>query len=87
MKAYLADWRSLVSDEPGDWLFPARGGGHRAASNLGQEMSKVIYKATGLRMNAHLFRHLAGMLYLAQNPGDYETVRRLLGHERTLPPS
>jgi len=50
-------------------------------------MSKVIYKATGLRMNAHLFRHLAGMLYLAQNPGDYETVRRLLGHERTLPPS
>ena len=34
-------------------------------------------------MNAHLFRHLAGMLILQRHPGSYELVRRLLGH-RTI---
>ena len=82
VKTYLADWRPLVSDTPGDWLFPARGGGHRLPSHLSQEMSRVIFKHIGLRVNAHLFRHLAGMLYLIENPGDYETVRRLLGHRK-----
>jgi integrase len=33
-------------------------------------------------MNAHLFRHLAGMLFLERQPGEYETVRRLLGHKK-----
>jgi integrase len=82
VKTYLADWRPLVSDAPGDWLFPARGGGHRLPSHLSQEMSRVIFKHTGLLVNAHLFRHLAGMLYLIENPGEYETVRRLLGHRK-----
>jgi len=31
-------------------------------------------------MNAHLFRHLAAMLWLDANPGGYEAARRLLGH-------
>jgi hypothetical protein len=45
-------------------------------------MSKVIYRETVLVMNAHLFRHFAGMLYLRQRPGAYEAVRRLLGHRK-----
>ncbi len=31
-------------------------------------------------MSAHRFRSLVGYLYLKRHPGDYETVRRLLGH-------
>ena len=31
-------------------------------------------------MNAHLFRHLAAMLFLDAHPGAYEATRRLLGH-------
>jgi integrase len=31
-------------------------------------------------MHTHLFRHLAGYLILKNNPGDFETVRVLLGH-------
>ena len=31
-------------------------------------------------MTPHQFRHLAAKLYLDAHPGDYETVRRLLGH-------
>ena len=33
-------------------------------------------------MNLHLFRHFAGKLYLERHPGDYESVRRLLGHKK-----
>ena len=32
-------------------------------------------------MNPHLFRHLVGLLYLEARPGDYESVRLLLGHK------
>ena len=45
-------------------------------------MGKVIYRETGLVVNAHLFRHFAGMLYLQQRPGAYEAVRRILGHKK-----
>ena len=39
-----------------------------------------IQKATGLRITVHQFRHAAAAIYLKHRPGDYETVRRLLGH-------
>ena len=31
-------------------------------------------------MNPHLFRHATAKLYLDGNPGDYESVRQVLGH-------
>jgi integrase len=39
-----------------------------------------IENATGLRVTVHQFRHAAAATYLRHHPGDYETVRRLLGH-------
>ena len=39
-----------------------------------------IQKATGLRITVHQFRHAAAAIYLKHHPGDYETVRRVLGH-------
>ena len=81
IRTYLKFYRHLVSDDPGDWLFPCRYGGPRT-EQLAEDMSKVIYRETGLVMNAHLFRHFAGMLYLQQRPGAYEVVRRLLGHKK-----
>lgn len=83
VRIYLKTYRPLISDEPGDWLFPMRSGPtHQPASRLSAELSKLIYNETGLIINAHLFRHLAGMLYLKEKPGHYETVRRLLGHRK-----
>jgi integrase len=32
-----------------------------------------------MRINPHLFRHIAAKLYLDTNPGGYEVVRRVLG--------
>lgn len=37
-------------------------------------------KATGLIVNAHLFRHLAVMNWLDAKPGGYEGARHLMGH-------
>jgi integrase len=42
--------------------------------------SRSIKKVIGLTVNAHLFRHVCAFLYLKAHPGDYETVRLLLGH-------
>ena len=81
IRTYLKSYRHLVSDDPGDWLFPCRNGGPRS-EHLAEDMCKVIYRETGLVMNAHLFRHFAGMLYLQERPGAYEAVRRILGHRK-----
>ncbi len=33
-----------------------------------------------MKVNPHLYRHISAFFYLQAHPGDYETVRRLLGH-------
>jgi integrase len=35
----------------------------------------------GLRINVHLFRHIAAKMWLDAHPGHYEALRRLLGHK------
>jgi integrase len=63
------------------WLFPRRDGtGPVDRGTLSTRIKQRIHKETGVVMNAHLFRHLAAMLYLEAKPGAYEAVRRLLGH-------
>jgi integrase len=63
------------------WLFPRRdGAGPVDASQLSSRLTRRIRRETGLEMNAHLFRHLAVMIWLNANPGSYEAARRLLGH-------
>lgn len=79
---YLDTFRTLISPTPGDALFPKLSGGTREPGGFGAQLCAHIYKETGLKMNAHLFRHLAAKLYLENVPGDYETVRRLLMHKR-----
>jgi integrase len=34
-----------------------------------------------LRITVHQFRHAAGALILKHRPGEYELVRRILGHK------
>ena len=65
------------------WLFPRRdGGGPIRPGQLSSRLSKRIRRETGLEMHAHLFRHLAVMIWLDANPGSYEAARRLLGHAK-----
>ena len=78
---YLRDFHPRLSDSPSPWLFPGRKNGlPKAVMTLGEQVKAHVFKATGLRVNLHLFRHMTAKLYLDQNPGEYEVVRRHLGH-------
>lgn len=79
---YLRHYRHLLVAKPTSALFPSEGGKPRPASSLGYGTSNIIRKETGLEVHPHLFRHLAAKLYLETHHGDYESVRRQLGHKR-----
>jgi hypothetical protein len=50
-------------------------------AQLSTQITKFIFDQTGIYMNVHLFRHLAGYIFLRAHPGEYEPVRQLLGHK------
>jgi integrase len=62
------------------WLFPGERGGFKTPSMFSDQITKAVQKATGLRLTAHQFRHAAAALMLQHDPGNYEWVRRVLGH-------
>ena len=74
--------RSPLMCPPGTpWLFPRRDGAGPIEGNpLSSRVRKRIAREIGIEMNAHLFRHLAAMIWLDAFPGGYEGARRLLGH-------
>lgn len=66
------------------WLFPKRdGSGPIAYSLMSTKLSKRVYRELGLQFNMHLHRHLAAKIFLDDQPGAYEVVRRILGHSST----
>jgi integrase len=62
------------------WLFPGMNGVHKGLATLSSQITKRIHKATGVRITVHQFRHAAAALILRAKPGNYEYVRRILGH-------
>ncbi len=60
-------------------LFAGKSGAVRP-SDFGGDVSRRVFEITGLRINPHIFRHLAALLYLRENPGGFEVVRRILAH-------
>jgi integrase len=78
---YVHDFRPIVlRGRNDDWLFPGQRGGAKASNLFSGQIKNRIYQTTGLRMTVHQFRHAAGALILQSRPGEYELVRRLLGH-------
>jgi Phage integrase family len=78
---YVHEFRpALLRGRNEDWLFPGQRKGAKGMISFSGQISKRIYQATGLRMTVHQFRHAAGALILQHRPGEYELVRRLLGH-------
>jgi integrase len=78
---YVHEFRpALLRGANTPWLFPGEGGEPKTTNTLGTQLTQRIQKAVGLRITVHQFRHAAAAIYLKHRPGDYETVRRLLGH-------
>jgi hypothetical protein len=78
---YVQEYRpTVLRGANADWLFPVTNGGSKNPHLFNIQITDRIQKATGLRITIHQFRHAAAAIYLKHHHGDYETVRRLLGH-------
>ncbi len=80
LNLYLRVYRPLLAKTASTKLFISLNGRPKTPAQLGAQIPKFIEEELGLRMHVHLFRHLAGFIYLRNHPGEYETVRQLLGH-------
>ena len=70
-----------MKGEQSSKLFVSWTGRQKTPAELGAQIPKFIRARLGLDINLHLFRHLAGYVHLSAHPGEYETVRQLLGHK------
>lgn len=78
---YIHEFRpTLVRGSNAAWLFPGVSGEPKTANMFSTQITERIQNATGLRITVHQFRHACAAIYLKHRPGEYETVRRLLGH-------
>jgi integrase len=80
LELYLSRYRGRIAPDGSTFLFPNESGGRRSTVSFATGLSGFILRETGIRMNVHLFRHLAAKLHLEACPEDIETMRRILGH-------
>ena len=81
IERYLVNFRPRLAHPRCTALFPGKGGGAKAINTLRKQISDTVHSYTGLKMNPHLFRHAMAKIFLDQNPGEHEVVRRVLGHK------
>jgi integrase len=78
---YVHEFRPLlVRGANSAWFFPGENGEPKNRLLFSNQITMRIQKTVGLRITVHQFRHAAAAIYLRHRPGDYETVRRALGH-------
>ena len=78
---FLSHHRPRLARVPNPYLFCKRSDNAPiSASTIRRRIMEEIRKHLGSELTPHNFRHLAGMILLTRHPGQYETVRRLLGH-------
>jgi integrase len=78
---YIHEFRpTLARGSNAAWLFPGVAAEPKTANMFSTQITERIQKATGVRITVHQFRHACAAIYLQHRPGEYETVKRLLGH-------
>jgi integrase len=78
---YVNEFRPvLLRGANANWLFPGEGGQPKMKLFFSKQVTERIQKTTGLRITVHQFRHAAAAIYLKHHPGNYEHIRRVLGH-------
>jgi integrase len=63
-----------------DWFFAGEAQGPKTTKTLSEQISDRLWKELGLEVTPHQFRHAAAYIILKADPGNYELVRRVLGH-------
>jgi integrase len=77
---WLKEYHALLGETVNGWLLPGKAGQHRSISSIQTVIAAEVDRMIGVRINPHLLRHFAAWLFLKHNPGQYEPVRRILGH-------
>ena len=78
LQKYLKEARPNLLDAASDFLFPAMNGGPKRTSALSALIKETILEHTGLVINAHLFRSIAGKIHSMAAPGDFATLSHVL---------
>jgi integrase len=83
LATYQRDYLPRLAATSEGGLFLSRRGERCKANSLAVMVGRFIKREIGIEANAHLFRHLAAKLVLADDPNNIETARQLLGHGST----
>jgi integrase len=80
---YMTAYQPVLDHgHPSGLLFPGRNCVPKNQPGFSRQITAIIGRETGLKMNPHLFRHVAAHFFLEDHPGHYEDVRRLLAHKK-----
>ena len=78
---YIYQFRPLLMRGSNhDYLFVGGNQGPKLTKSLSRQISERLWKELGLEITPHQFRHAAAYIMLKADPGNYELVRRVLGH-------
>jgi integrase len=77
---YLEQFRPLLASPENRALFPGAGAGPKTDHTLTRQIVKTVFRYVGLRVNPHLFRHIAVKLHLDRHPGEHAIVTHALGN-------
>jgi integrase len=79
---YIHEFRPhLIDTTNNDQLFPGVRKFKRAVNSFGVRIARTLEEEIGVRITCHQFRHAAAAIILRNDPGNYEFVRRVLGHK------
>jgi integrase len=77
---YLECHRPLLASLENKALFPGPRGGAKSERTLALQITKTVFRFVGIKVNPHLFRHIAAKVHLDLHPGEYAVVARVLGN-------
>lgn len=87
IELYVQKYRNLLMKpeyrgRPERYLFPKPDGTAKVGKVLADSVCDVMLRELGIEFNMHLFRHLGCFLFLQSHPGQFDVMRRVLGHRQ-----
>jgi integrase len=77
---FVGKCRPLLISGPTTKLFPIEGDVDKREAHLRYLVTATVKRRVGVHVTPHQFRHIGCKLYLDIKPGDFETLRVMLGH-------
>ncbi len=77
---FLAEHRAALPGAVGAYLFPGEDGGPRSYSALRTLLKDRLFRATGIELSPHLFRHIIALIVAERAPENLPAVSRMFGH-------